>query len=236
MTSKTSGRFETFLIILFFSVSAVLLLFATGVIHFKAPAGPPLKYGFLNSSGKLEISLVYDSVGDFHHGLATVKQDGKVFVIDRQGNRTTDAPFHYQVDSLLVQHHYASIRPSEADSLDHSVVLIGPIQFGKQLVRIRREKKVAEKTTLFDFVYAFIDTQHPDVKPRIFEEAFPYSDSLTLVRGEYDRKWPHPSYYRNWTFLDRDGKYIARPIYSRAHSFSEGLAAVAIFMTPHSQM
>jgi hypothetical protein len=237
MASKTSAKFETFLIIFFFTVSLVLLLFATGVFHLKVSEGPPLKYGFINTAGKAEIDLFYDSVGDFHNGLATVKKDGKVFVIDRNGNKTGVAPFHYQIDSLNIKHFIVLSPGEDSDSLRQHFSEIGKEQFGKKLFRILRDRKVNNKSkeVSYDFVYTYIDTQHKADHPPIYEEALPYHDSLSLVHAEYGKKWPHPSYFHNWAFIDLQGKYVTRPIYARAHSFSEGLAAVAIYMVPHGR-
>jgi len=235
MSSKASSRFETILIIFFFSTSLILLLFVTGVFHFKAPAGPPIKYGFLNKQGRLEISLEFDSVGDFHHGLATVKKNRQVYVINQQGQRTDSKPFRYQIDSLPIHHLMESHSRVEYAQLDKPYALMAPLQYGKVLFRILRRKYCAsdqETHCTFDFSYAFIDVQN-GTKALQFEEAFPYSDSVALVHGQYDKMWPQISYSRNWAFINTEGQYICRPVYIDAHSFSEGLAAVAIRMTPH---
>ncbi len=234
MSSKASGRFETFLIIFFFSTSLIILLFATGVFHIKSPQGPPIKYGFLNKQGSLEIGLEFDSVGDFHHGLATVKKNGQVFVINRQGEKTDSKPFRYQIDSLPIHHLMETHSAVESAQLDQPYVPVAPAQYGKALYRILRKKYCSDKEShcTFDFSYAFIDVQN-GTKALQFEEAFPYSDSVALVHAEYGKVWRQISYSRNWAFINTEGQYICRPIYIDAHSFSEGLAAVAIRMTPH---
>jgi hypothetical protein len=235
MTEKSSRRFETFLIFLFFIVSAIILLFVTGVFHFKAPAGPRLKYGFINTQGRVEIGIIYDSVGDFHQGLATVKKDGQLFVIDRNGQKTDFKAFHYQIDSLPIHHFLSSHTPEEDQKLDHSWAQLGEEQFGKKLFRIRRGKYISKREGeghTFDFVYTYIDTRYGS-KAVLFEEAYPYHDSLALVHAQYNKQWRSPSYFRNWAFINSEGQYICQPLYTEAHSFSEGLAAVGILIMHH---
>jgi hypothetical protein len=234
--SKASDRFEIFLILFFSSIIILVVLFLTGVFHFKIPAGPPVKYGYINKQGHVEIDIEYDSVGDFHHGLATVKKDGQLFVIDRSGKKTGEQPFFYKIDSIPIAHQMFSKDEAGYLSLNHRYTALGIPQCGKALYRIRRRIQGSARpdgTHQFDFVYAYIDLHTPPAKPLVFEEAFPFSDSLALVRGPFEKSGKHKRPGRSWAFINAEGQYAVQPLYCDAHSFSEGLAAVAIYMVPH---
>jgi hypothetical protein len=104
------------------------------------------------------------------------------------------------------------------------------------LFRIRRgatPPPADGKPASFDFAYSFIDQTNQNTKPLIFDQAFPFSDSLARVCG--NAQWIGKRNYprSNWGFIHPDGTYAARPVYFKAHSFSEGLAAVGILTNYH---
>jgi hypothetical protein len=72
-----------------------------------------------------------------------------------------------------------------------------------------------------------------DGKPRIFEEAHPFCDSLALVKGEYDRPTRSGWEAHSYGYINAEGQYAIRPVYHFARSFSEGLAAVGILSNFH---
>ncbi len=233
---RNADRFENVLIVLFTLIILTFLLFITGVFHFKAPAGPPVKYGFINRLGKLQTDIVYDSVGDFHGGFATVKKGGQVFVIDTAGRKTTLKPFYFKAVSFDIHHHISSTTTTEFQALNRPYLALGNEKDGKTLFRILRQmrgSKSSEGKHDFDFVYAFIDRHDPRFKPVVFEEAYPFCDSMALVRGAYGVRQGRPFSARSWGYIGPDGQFVVRPMYYDAHSYSEGLAAVAILMIPH---
>jgi len=56
--------------------------------------GPPLRYGFMDTSGKIVVPLQYDYAGKFCEGLASVEIDEKWGFIDKTGKVVI--PFEYQ--------------------------------------------------------------------------------------------------------------------------------------------
>jgi|GEM_PF-2674070 hypothetical protein len=232
---KSSRSFEIFLIAFFVTVSIVVVLFATGVIRFNTSAGPPVKYGFLGTDGELVVPIEYDSVSDFHQGLATVYKNGKPFVIDRSGHKVDTPPFHYRIDTLNTAHIRISSDGKEKSELNHLFTPMGGTSDGTTLFRILRKHGSGKGNELvYDFAYFFVTPSAPVAKAKLYEEALPYHDNLAAVKNEIGKIWKSRWSEKSWGFIDRDGNYKAGPYYCDVHSFSEGLAAVAIKMVPHA--
>ncbi len=232
---KSSRSFEIFLIAFFVTVSIAVVLFATGVIRLKGSAGPPVKYGFLGPDGQLVIPIDYDSVSDFHQGLATVYKNGKPFVIDRSGHKVDAPPFHYRIDSLNTAHIRVSSDEKEKAELNHLFTPIGGTNDGTTLFRILRKQGPGKgNEQVYDFAYFFVTPSASIAKAKLYEEALPYHENLAAVKNEIGINRKTRWYEKCWGFVDRDGNYRGGPYYCDVHSFSEGLAAVAIKMVPHS--
>ncbi|HXC06670.1 MAG TPA: WG repeat-containing protein [Bacteroidia bacterium] len=235
---KSSRLTDILIITLFVTISIVVVLFATGIIHFKPVAGPPVKYGFLDKEGKIAIALEYDSVCDFHQGLATVYKDGKTLVIDPWGKTVDTKPVRYRIDSLNISHilHSGGDKPDPA--LNRNCAVVTTPAYGKTLYRILLKTGKGEEVGhehLYSFVYLFLPPESASERPHLYEIALPYHDSLAAVHGEIGKKWNHRWFEKSWGFIDLHGEYRAKPFYCDAHSFSEGLAAVAIKMVPHAR-
>ncbi len=234
--TQASNKTERFILLLFAGVAATILLFVTGVFHIHFSSTPAVKYGYINTMGKAVIPFEYDSVGDFHNGLATVSKDAKLFVIDTAGIRVNAKPFVYRKDILEITHILNTRSAGEFTAMNKAYARVGPASFGKTLYRIQRanqRKKDAPEQACFDFVYMFIDSLPTPGNYRMYEEAFPYSNGLALVRNETAKTRFREWQKHNWGYIGLDGSYRIRPLYTDAHSFSEGLAAVGILMTHH---
>lgn len=234
--NPTSKKTERLILLLFVSVIAVILLFVTGIIHLPPPAKPPIKYGFINTQGSAVTPFEFDSVGDFHQGLATVAKDGQVYVIDRKGKKVDTQPFSFRKDTISIVHIMRSHSVEEFSRLNRAFFLVCPPSYGKGLYRIRRachHKKETPEQGSFDFVYHFVDLKGGENNRIMYEEAYPYSDSLALVRNETDKKGLREWQRHNWGYIGLDAKYRIRPLYADAHSFSEGLAGVGILIKHH---
>jgi hypothetical protein len=231
--NKVSKQTERFIVVLFLIAVIALCLFILGVFHL--PAKPsPVKYGYINRNGKAVINFEYDSAGDFHRGLATVRKGSRVFVINTSGEEVSDETFRFDADSSDCRHIIPVVNKEQFNELNKPYELIAKNATGFALFRIqRRHVQDADGKAAFDFVYTFIPMGRVDGHPRIYEEAHPFCDSLALVKGEYNRPARSDWEAHSYGFINTDGQYAIRPVYHVARNFSEGLAAVGILTNYH---
>ncbi|MFI5148803.1 MAG: WG repeat-containing protein [Bacteroidia bacterium] len=233
-----SSRFVDILIItLFVSISIVVVLFATGVIHLHTSSGPPIKYGYLNTKGEIAIDIQYDSVCDFHHGLATVYRNGKAEVIDASGKTVNAPPSRYLIDSLPIAHRMYSAGEKDDPALKRDCAPVTSPSFGKTLYRVLGGTGTLTDSGprhFYSCFYFFLPAGKKE-KPHLYETALPYHDSLAAVHAEVGKVWNRRWFDKSWGFIDVHGEYRAKPFYCTVHSYSEGLAAVAIKMVPHNR-
>lgn len=61
---------------------------SSGFVNGLVPVSKRRKLGYMNTQGKIAISIKYDYVTDFNNGYAVTKRDKQYFVIDVNGNET----------------------------------------------------------------------------------------------------------------------------------------------------
>lgn len=166
------------------------------------------KYGFIDRSGEIAISIIYDGVEQFCDGLAKVKLKDKWGCIDHSGKMVISNKF----DALwLLEDGLVMIKIEDNYGLiDRNDKEITPLiyeelsLFSEGLAKLKLNGKCG-----------FIDKIGKKVIPLIYEEAFAFSDGLACVKlnGRYG-------------FIDRNNKNAIHFIYQRASSFHNGLACV----------
>jgi hypothetical protein len=227
--STASPRTERFILFLFIAVLLLLGMLFSRVFVSMPDENSQMSYGYIDRNGSACISFEYDSVGDFHLGYATVKKDGKIFVIDTTGKEVARKPFFYRSESTEHKHLVENATPEYVQTLNNSFEILGSARCGNYLVRIQRQHHVAENGSIsFDFVYCFIPQFRQESKPVLYDEAYNFSDALALVKtGKSGTSGDIHAVHR-YGFIGPDGEFRIRPVYHAAHSFSEGRAAVGI--------
>jgi hypothetical protein len=185
--------------------------------------------GYIDRNGHAVISFGYDSAGDFHSGYATVKKNGKIFVIDTTGNRVDRKPFTFRSDSNPHRHLVENAPSEYVQSLNQPYEIMGAATCGNYLVRIQRQHRISENGSIsFDFVYCFIPQYRSKSKPVLYDEAYAFSDCLALVKTGKTGTSKDLHAIHRFGYVGPDGEFLIRPVYQAAHSFSEGRAAVGI--------
>lgn len=71
-------------------------------------------WGFIDTNGEKVIPFIYDSVSDFHEGLASVIKEGKIGFIDKMGNEVIpfmyDGAFEFQYHNQRFDFHEGMVR------------------------------------------------------------------------------------------------------------------------------
>jgi len=210
------------LTLIIFSVFVLLLV---GMNYFLGD-GPAsvIRYGFIDTKGRLIIPQEYDSVWDFHLGMAAVKKGKRTFMIDTSGKEVNKPLQKYTVDSL-------PLTPPEHAS--HEEYKSG--KFAEQLLVWKREGYPALYRVLDTVIwnsknpghhkfYKYFFRKDSASAIRKYDIAFPYSENLALVRGGIEGKSNKNDF--SFRFVDIDEKFVITKPYPEAHSFSGGLAAV----------
>jgi hypothetical protein len=178
------------------------------------------RYGFMDKTGKVAISMEYDDVGDFSEGLAWVSKAGKYGAIDKEGNIVI--PLVYNDvgpcrDGLMT----ASLDGEYGGYIDRDDNVAIPFEYdvgcyfsdGLALARKDGKWRCIDKNNNIVF-YTDCDKGH------VFSEGFAVIAQLTGEIGKYG----DPLY--KYGCVDKSGNVILPMEYDGALGFSEGLMAV----------
>jgi hypothetical protein len=221
MPMKKSSRLS----LLIFSVFVLLIV---GMNYFFDRPIPVTRYGFINKKGQLVIPQEFDSVWDFHQGLAAVKKNKRLFMIDTNGKEVNKTVLKYTVDTLpLVPLDHAHRTEYKCGKLAEQLPVWreeGSRTLYRKLDTIIYNSKNAGHHTFY--IYFFRKDSLAPV--RMYSKAYPFSEGFALVRGGMGSKSTGgDTYYR---FVDASETFVVSTPYSEAHSFSGGFAAVGSSM------
>ena len=176
------------------------------------------KYGYRNNAGKIIIEPIYENAWPFGEGLAAVRLNDKVGIIDSSGN--TILPFVYK-----------QLADKGPKAFEHGLLLItktGPLKY------IDKSGNIAFPEYEYEYPFSeglarvvlkarqgFIDRSGNVVIPVKFEYLSDFSEGYAaFLEGSY------PTFENGrWGFLDIHGTTIPAS-FSDFFDFSEGLAAV----------
>ncbi len=185
-----------------------------------------LKWGYMDTTGKLIIPAQFDDAEDFSEGLARVKIKGasdKWGYIDKKGQYVVPLQFlvagDFRDGLAPVMPFYRGGKYGYIDPTGKWVIpdtqFLGAREFSEGLapveINLGTDKRV-------NFKWGYIDKQANFVIKAQFDEAFPFSDGMARVVKI--KGWDTKKY----GFIDRTGRMVVEPVYDKANDFWDGLA------------
>ncbi len=207
------------------------------------PAGVKGKMGFIDATGKLKLSAVYEDAGDFSEDLAAVRLDGKWGYIDAKGTLVIPAtlegrPREFRLGLAPMQKDgkwgfidtrgEVRVTPAWADVRGYAQGLSVVLRDRKYGLIDRRGTVVVEPT--YDRIDApgeglwvvtassgrgAVNRRGELVVPPTFLELGAFSEGLAAAKTK-----------EGWGFIDRRGNWVIKPRFVHAAGFVDGLAAV----------
>jgi hypothetical protein len=172
--------------------------------------------GFMDNTGKIVISPVYDDAGNFSEGLCPIKMDNTWGLVNKNGRITlkmsNKITYAYEVSSGVLP-----VRMSDGSGWRYMDTL-GNIVSKKSYPKIEVFSdglgKVGYSDDKKDYV-AYVDRTGKEVIVLNISSAGSFSEGMAAVKiGD------------KWGFIDKMGKIVIPASFSGAKSFSGGLAAV----------
>lgn len=172
-------------------------------------------WGFLDRNGRLAIRPIFEDVGDFHHGLAAVKWQGKWGFIDTRGRMAVPPRFDSVQD-------YAEIGLAVA-TLD-----------GRQLLINRQGEQVGEPLDagiqnlfLADGIPARAAVQYKlEYRSATGERRYP-KPGIAITRAYGQGLFIATNGEHLYGVVDRDWNWVIEPVYEGIEAEKEGALAVA---------
>lgn len=167
-----------------------------------------LKWGFIDKTGKFVIEPIFESVGDFHNGMAKFQYEGKWGYINKDGYIVIE-PQYDEADGIFSEGLAWVQKGDEYLCIDKS----GQRVFGD---------KMAEGGAFHDglakFGRGFINRTGRCVTGQIYDVAYPFKDGQAIVK-----------YQGTWSCIDTSGEILfSLPKIDRLvdYSFNDGLLKV----------
>ena len=172
---------------------------------------PPLGnvYGFIDTSGKVQIKARFTIAHSFVDGLAAVCIEQKCGFINKSGDFVIEPKYRF-TSSFSEGLALAGFEYDKLGFVNKSGEMVIEPQFANNGPRFK-EGLAAVSYPLGKFGY--INTEGIIVIPMQFERAQPFSDGLAAVRVD-----------SKWAYIDKTGKFVIEPQFRGAGPFSEGLA------------
>ena len=236
---------------------AILFLALTAALtacNLRPLARSSIRWGYMDTTGRIVIPMRYERAQDFSEGLAAVEIDGRWAFIDRTGNEVIPARFIsvYNFKSGMAR---VEIAPGSWRYIDRSgkividlefkygfealdfneglasIYIEDPIRFeclNKVFQNLRDDYNNSKGYIASKFCgrWGFINPTGAIVIEPQFIEAFDFSEGLAAVRVQ-DVKEPNQRRWR-YGYIDRAGNVVIQPQFEAAFDFSEGLARVLV--------
>ncbi|MFN0199886.1 MAG: WG repeat-containing protein [Bacteroidia bacterium] len=198
-------------------------------------------YGLIDTNGHYLLPLMYDDIGEFHHGFAKIRKNQKIGFINTQGKIVIPLAYENASDFNKEKFAMISIKRNvyKIDTLGNSLArLISWKNLSHEKWEIEEESDKELKKLPLEIGYedefasvtafsegfavvpingkaGFIDNRGIVVIPPIFEEAQSFSEELAPVRiGD------------KWGYIDYQGERVIQPNYLYAMKFKDGIAKV----------
>jgi hypothetical protein len=177
------------------------------------------KYGIIDESGRIVVRPVYDKVGEFSEGLASVCRAKLYGYVDTTGNISIPLQFDYASEFseglALVgksgKYGYIDTTRKVKIGLNFDRYEIGFITYPRSFQEGLAAFAIGNRC-------GYIDKAGKTVVEPIFEEAGSFSNGLTNIATN-----------GKWGYIDKSGKYVIEPQFESASRFnSDGLAIVRI--------
>lgn len=206
------------------------------------------KFGFIDSSGKLVINMIYDNAEDFHEGLAAISKggqwnedgeyiEGKWGFIDKTGK--VIVPIIYDKVCDFNEGYAAVTKDNKLGFVNKSGDIVIPLSYGdpNHYDKFKFSEGIAIVVTGAigddELVYKAIKTDGSVVFNLKYEYAKDFKEGmLAVATGGY---WGYGGGYYlacsyndgKWGFIDNAGREIVSPTYDYVGDFNEGIAFVA---------
>lgn len=204
-----------------------------------------VKYGYKDSSGTIIVEPKYDKAAKFSEGLAMVTLAGKHGCIDNKGAEVI--PLIYD-DTKWFSEGLMAVNKGATSVMGMPGVKGGKWGFidkkGKEVVPFKYELAEYFKDGLaavrVNGRWGFIDKTGKQVVPGIYEEVKNFSEGFASVRRVLSNEEIAAAkidttglrVITRWTFIDKKGKEILKPVYLTSGYFYDGLLAMSI---PHEK-
>lgn len=182
-------------------------------------------WGYIDNSGNYAIKPIFSEANDFgENNIASVREaeSGLCGLIDISGAYITEPrfirigeAFH---DGLLPAEDPSSrlfgyIDETGAYQIEPQFNLADDFKDGR--AKISSQRRLISEGYYYDLL-GYIDTSGKKVIPDIFEEIYPFSEGLAVVKQ-----------YELYGYINESGEYVIEPLYESATSFSNGVAFVS---------
>lgn len=169
------------------------------------------KFGFVDTSGKEIVPVIYDDVWDFSDEIAVVKKDNKFGAVDNTGK--VIIPVTYDDINVKAFEGFIGVKSNG---------LWGYVDYANRVV-IPATYSIASNfsegivTVAKNGLWGAIDKTGSIVIPFKYNNLWNFSEGLVRVRVENGGKWG---------FLDKSGNMVIEPTYQAASDFVNGTAIV----------
>ncbi|MCI9671794.1 MAG: hypothetical protein HFF49_09655 [Lawsonibacter sp.] len=206
---------------------------------------PDYKYGFVDTTGKIVVPLVYDSVQPFSEGLAAVTIGSNTFFIDTAGRTVLDLGTTYQhVESFSEGLAVVSDQNYKHGAIDRTGRLVIPMEYDRMenfshgLSAVGKQNGTDAYGNPF-YAEGFINRTGAVAIPLDYGRAHSFSDGLAVVgvHSGYEMDDYSGEYVQThkYGFIDTTGKVVIPMIYDSVSfnwtdynkAFNDGAAAVA---------
>src|ERR1051325_5406750 len=166
-------------------------------------------YGYIDTSGKVQIKARFTYAYSFVDGLAAVCIEQKCGFIDKSGDFVIEPKFRMN-NSFSEGLALAGLEYEIIGFVNKSGEMVIEPQFLNTGTQFREGLAVVNYP---HGKFGYINTEGVLVIPMQFEMAQPFSEGLAAVRVD-----------SKWGYIDKNGKFVIEPQFLGAGPFSEGLA------------
>jgi WG containing repeat len=197
---------------------------------------PPVKFGFIDRTGKMVIAQQFDAADRFSEGLAFVRKNKQVGYIDRQGKFVLRSKFDptQPFSDGLTPISLPKGRQGFIDKLGAVMLRLpfeeyaGPFWQGLAIARDRNYRfGVIDKTGKFVVKPQFVSPKGDmDVYAK---PTFPDGVELMSLNGtlaDKETNWAGSITDGTWVYMNKRGQFVMQTKALFARQFSEGLAAI----------
>jgi hypothetical protein len=191
-------------------------------------------YGFVDTTGKEAIPLIYNQVKEFDSERAWVKQGDKKWFIDTKGNTVIDLSAFEETHDQFGNGLCGVKQGGRWGYMDVSGKIVIPCKYDnvhrmtEGLGIVVSGGKPDEYGQFKGGKWGFIDKTGKEVTPLKYDFAQSFVDEIAVVNSGGELTIYESAWGGKWGYIDKTGKEITSLKYNNAQSSSEGMAVVNI--------
>ncbi len=171
------------------------------------------KVGYVNANGKVMAPCIYDEIGEFHEGLATVKRDGKWGYIDKTGKEIILCTYGGAKD--FAEGLAAVKQWDKTDTGKWGVIN----NTGKKIIPFRYDDAGTFSEGLIEVKkgdwWGYADREGREVIPSIYSITWKFDNGMALVNNG-----------KAFGYIDKTGKQLIPFEYDRAFYYIDGVTGM----------